>query len=52
MNHRQIAIESYGAASSLKLREVASKPPAPGEVAIDVKYSGINFADIQMRLGF
>ncbi|HVV83105.1 MAG TPA: zinc-binding dehydrogenase [Kofleriaceae bacterium] len=52
MNHRQIVIESYGAASSLKLREVASKQPAAGEVAIDVKYSGINFADIQMRLGF
>ena len=52
MHHRQIAIESFGAASTLKLREAPSRPPAPGEVAIDVKYSGINFADIQMRLGF
>lgn len=52
MHHRQIAIESYGPAADLKLRDVASKPPAAGELAIDVKYSGINFADIHMRLGF
>lgn len=52
MTHQDIAIETYGAAQSLKLREQPSRPPGPGEVAIDVKYSGINFADIQMRLGF
>lgn len=52
MTHRQIVIETYGAASTLKLRDAPSKPPGAGEVAIAVKYSGINFADIQMRLGF
>jgi NADPH2:quinone reductase len=52
MHHREIAIESYGPASALKLREVPTRAPAAGEVAIDVTYSGINFADIQMRLGF
>lgn len=50
--HHDIAIEKYGPAGSLKLRELAPRPPADGEVAIDVAYSGINFADIQMRLGF
>ena len=52
MTHQDIAIETYGAAKTLKLREQPSRPPGPGEVSIDVKYSGINFADIQMRLGF
>ncbi len=52
MTHQQIAIEKYGAASTLKLREVADEAPGDDEVAIDVAYSGVNFADIQMRLGF
>lgn len=50
--HRDIVIEKYGPASILKLRELAPRAPADGEVAIDVAYSGINFADVQMRLGF
>src|SRR5512143_1296438 len=51
MNHRSIAIETYGPASSLVFQDLAPRPPADDEVAIDVAYSGINFADIQMRLG-
>ena len=34
------------------VRELAPRAPGDDEVAIDVAYSGINFADIQMRLGF
>ncbi len=52
---REIAIEQFGtaaSASSLRLRDSAARPPADDEVAIDVAYSGVNFADIQMRLGF
>lgn len=52
MSHRQIVIEKFGPASSLVLRDVAPTAPGPDEVAIDVAYSGVNFADIQMRLGF
>lgn len=52
MTHHDIAIETFGAAKTLRLRDRDPRPPGPGEVAIDVKYSGINFADIQMRLGF
>ncbi len=52
MTHHEIAIEKFGTAHSLTFRERAPAPPAPGEVAIDVKYSGVNFADVQMRLGF
>jgi len=50
--HRDIVIEKYGPAASLRLRDIEAKAPGEGEVAIDVAFSGINFADIQMRLGF
>jgi 2-desacetyl-2-hydroxyethyl bacteriochlorophyllide A dehydrogenase len=49
---REIAIEKYGAASTLAVRENGVEAPGDDDVAIDVAYSGINFADIQMRLGF
>jgi 2-desacetyl-2-hydroxyethyl bacteriochlorophyllide A dehydrogenase len=51
MSYQRIQIEKYGAASSMQLRDLAPKAPGDDEVAIDVAYSGINFADIQMRLG-
>ena len=49
---QEIVIEKYGPASALALRERPADPVGPDDVAIAVKYSGINFADIQMRLGF
>jgi synaptic vesicle membrane protein VAT-1 len=52
VSHHDIVIEKYGAASSLLLREIAPRAPGDDEVSIDVAYSGVNFADIQMRLGF
>jgi 2-desacetyl-2-hydroxyethyl bacteriochlorophyllide A dehydrogenase len=51
MNYQNIRIEKYGPASTLALRALDPRPPGDDEVAIDVAYSGINFADIQMRLG-
>lgn len=52
MSAREIVIEKYGPAATLQLRDRAPLTPGPDEIAIDVAYSGINFADIQMRLGF
>ena len=52
MPHHDIVIAKYGSAQTLQLREIAPRPPGDDEVSIDVAYSGINFADIQMRLGF
>ncbi|MEO7732556.1 MAG: alcohol dehydrogenase catalytic domain-containing protein [Kofleriaceae bacterium] len=49
--HRDIAITKYGPASSMRVREVAPRAPGDDEVAIDVAYSGVNFADVQMRIG-
>ena len=49
--HRDIVIDKLGPASVLTLREISARPPGDDEIAIDVAYSGINFADIHMRLG-
>jgi len=51
MAHHDIIIAKNGTSGSLVMRELAPRPPGADEVAIDVAYSGINFADIQMRLG-
>ena len=51
MSYQSIQIEKYGPATAMAFHEVMPKLPADDEVAIDVAYSGINFADIQMRLG-
>src|SRR3954470_11361634 len=51
MTYQQIAIEKFGSASTLHVSELAPRAPGDDEVAIDVAYSGVNFADIQMRIG-
>ncbi len=50
-NHRDIVIEKFGPASSLVLRDLAPRAPNDDEVSIDVAFSGVNFADVQMRIG-
>ncbi len=50
-SHRDIAIENYGPASTMRVRTLAPREPGPDEIAIDVAYSGVNFADVQMRIG-
>ncbi len=51
MSYEQIQIETNGPASAMAFHTFAATLPGPDEVAIEVAYSGINFADIQMRLG-
>jgi 2-desacetyl-2-hydroxyethyl bacteriochlorophyllide A dehydrogenase len=52
MSHQQIAIKSWGSADTAMIkREFTPRTPGADEIAIDVAYSGINFADIVMRLG-
>lgn len=50
---KAIYINNYGDGTNLKLiaREVKSSL-APNEVRVEVHYSGINYADIVMRIGF
>lgn len=47
----QAAIEQYGDASQLKLREVTLPAPAAGEVQIRHTAIGVNFVDIYHRTG-
>lgn len=50
---QDIPIRKPGAARTLKLRtRTEERPVGAEEVRIAVKFAGINFADIQMRLGF
>lgn len=48
---REIRIERLGAANMLRVREAEAALVGHDEVAIDVHFSGLNFADILMRLG-
>ncbi len=48
---RQVWITRVGPPEVLQLREAPDPVPAPGELRIRVKASGINFADIMARLG-
>ncbi|ADG18852.1 quinone oxidoreductase family protein [Paraburkholderia atlantica] len=47
----QIAIEQYGDASTLRLREATLPAPAAGEVRIRHTAIGVNFVDIYHRTG-
>ncbi len=52
MNGLSIEITSYGKAELLSFKEqIIDESLAADEVVVDVHYSGINFADIVMRLG-
>ncbi len=51
MSYQSIQIEKYGPATAMAFHTLAPREPGEDEVAIEVAYSGINFADIQMRLG-
>lgn len=50
--HREIAIHKFGTPDVLSMREQPTVRPGEDDITIAVKYSGINFADLQMRLGF
>lgn len=52
MQAQTIEITKYGSARDLEIKQFQLKDEiAEDEVLIEVKYSGINFADIVMRLG-
>jgi NADPH2:quinone reductase len=49
---RSISIRKFGPAGTLSVETSASDAaPGQGEVAIAVRYSGLSFADVHMRLG-
>ncbi|MFI1394011.1 zinc-binding alcohol dehydrogenase family protein [Streptomyces sp. NPDC020681] len=46
---RAIQVTEYGGPEVLRLAEVDAPEPGPGEVAVDVAYAGVNFAEIKAR---
>jgi NADPH2:quinone reductase len=48
---RQVQVSEYGGPAALELVEGEAPEPGPGEVLIDVAAAGVNFADIQQRIG-
>lgn len=51
MTRKQIVVKRPGAHQALTIEEAATQTPGPGEVQVQVKACGINFADIAVRLG-
>lgn len=48
---RRIWITRTGSPEVLQIRESPEPIPGPGEVLVDVKAAGVNFADVMARLG-
>ena len=48
---KQIWITRAGGPDVLELREAADPVPGPGEVLVDVRAAGVNFADVMARMG-
>lgn len=48
---RAVAITRFGEADALELMDLPAPEPGPGEVAIDVAYGGLNFAEVLFRRG-
>ena len=48
---QQVVITRHGGPEVLHVRETAEPQLKSGDLLIDVKYSGINFADLLMRMG-
>jgi NADPH:quinone reductase-like Zn-dependent oxidoreductase len=47
----QVQIPRFGGPEMLRTVELPSPPVGPGEVRIKVSAAGVNFADVQMRMG-
>ena len=48
---RAIVINEFGGPDVLKLREISAPQPGPGQVAIQVAYAGVNYAETMARRG-
>ncbi|MER5517261.1 zinc-binding dehydrogenase [Streptomyces sp. NPDC002763] len=46
---RAVEFQEYGGPEVLKVAEVPVPEPGPGQVSIDVAYTGVNFADLKAR---
>ena len=48
---KRLVFTKAGAPETMRIESFEASAPGPGEVAIEVAYAGINFADLLQRLG-
>lgn len=48
---RAVIVNEQGAPDVLRISEVASPEPGPGQIRVDVVAAGVNFLDVQQRSG-
>jgi NADPH:quinone reductase-like Zn-dependent oxidoreductase len=48
---RAVVITRHGPPEVLQVQERPDPVPAPGEMLVDVRAAGVNFADLQARIG-
>jgi NADPH:quinone reductase len=48
---RAVLVEEHGGPDVLAVRDVEAPEPGPGQVAIDVAYAGVNYAEVMGRRG-
>ena len=48
---RALVLTKHGAPGVLKIRELPAPEPKAGEVRVRVRFAGLNFADVQARVG-
>lgn len=48
---KAMIVREFGDADSLKLADVPTPEPGPGEITIDVAYTGVGFVDTLLRAG-
>src|SRR5436305_10246698 len=48
---RAIVVSEFGGPEMLKVRDVPAPQPGPGQVAIQVAYAGVNYAETMARRG-
>ncbi len=51
MSHRRVTIASAGGYERLRIEPFSPTPPGPGEVRVDVRFAGVNYADVVVRMG-
>ena len=49
---KAIRVEQYGGPEVLKLREIETPKPGPGNALVRIKMAGVNFVDIYQRRGY
>jgi NADPH2:quinone reductase len=48
---RAIRVHQYGGPEAMRLEELATPAPGPGQVLVRIEAAGVNFIDVYQRTG-